>query len=92
MVRRNPRVVSKRLAEGKGAVLLHLDTTAYHSVNEVGAAIWEILEEPSSLRALLDDLRRGFPDAPAELSRDVGAFVDDLLERELLLEGGDEPS
>ena len=33
----NPRAVYRKLADGAGGVVLHLDTAAYHGVNETGA-------------------------------------------------------
>jgi hypothetical protein len=73
----NPRAVYRKLAEGSGGVVLHLDTAAYHGVNETGALIW-------STRELLEALREEFVGAPASLDDEVAAFLTDLEERNLL--------
>ena len=46
ILRRNPRVEYRGMGEREGGVLLHLDTAAYHGLNEVGALIWRLLEQP----------------------------------------------
>lgn len=43
----SPDVVFTRLDDAQG-VLLHLRTQRYYSLNETGAAIWELLAEPMS--------------------------------------------
>jgi hypothetical protein len=81
---RNPRVEYRKLSEGGGAVLLNLDTAAYHGLNETGSAIWESVGEGKSFDALITDLTSVFEDAPASLAEEVTAFIEDLLERDLL--------
>jgi hypothetical protein len=84
-IQRNPRVEFRKLAEGGGAVLLHLDTAAYHGLNEVGALIWEEVGEGVRLEELVSRVRSHVTDAPHSLSDEVAAFVRDLLERDLLV-------
>ena len=79
---RNERVVFRNLAEG--AVLLHLDTAAYHGVNEMGAAIWERLEAGPTFSELVAGVREDVDDAPPELDDEVGAYVEQLAERGLV--------
>ena len=57
LLRRNPRVESRSMGEGEGGVLLHLDTAAYHGLNEVGVLIWSLLEEPKAFEAPHQELR-----------------------------------
>ena len=83
-VHRNPRAVFRRLAEGSGGVLLHLDSTQYHGVNEVGAAIWELTEEDVAFGDLLTALRGRLDDPPADLEADVESFLRELEERGLV--------
>jgi hypothetical protein len=83
-IHRNPRAVFRRLAEGSGGVLLHLDSTQYHGVNEVGAAIWELTEQDITFGDLVAALRGRLDDPPADLEADVASFLDDLGGRGLV--------
>lgn len=83
-VRQNPRVAFRALAEGEGGVLLHLDTAQYHSVNAVGAAIWELAAEAPTLADLMRELRAKLDDPPDGLEADVDEFLGQLSERRLV--------
>jgi hypothetical protein len=85
VVRRNPSVESRGLGEEGGAVLLHVGTGAYHGTNDVGALIWEILEEPKSFGTLLARLRDQLEETPPTLAEEIAEFLDELAERELVL-------
>lgn len=84
IVRRNPRVVFRDLASGQGAVLLDPETTAYHSLNDVGALIWRLLEEPLTFGELVSRLRATFEDVTPALRDDVSAYVSELASRDLV--------
>ncbi len=84
LVRRNSRVVSQRLAGAQGAVLLHLDTSAYHSINEVGAFIWDLIAEPLPAERLNELVATRFPDGPGSMADDVSEFLQSLSERGLI--------
>ena len=85
MIRPNPRSTFRELAEGSGGVLLHLDTAPYHGLNEIGVAIWSLIQPGITFGALVDALRSQITDAPAALDDDVATFLDDLRERDLVL-------
>jgi hypothetical protein len=87
MIRPNPRSTFRELAEGSGGVLLHLDTAAYHGLNEIGVAIWSLIQPGITFGALVDELRSKITDAPAALDDDVATFLDDLRQRDLVLIG-----
>ena len=80
---RNPRVEYRKLVEG-GAVLLNLDTAAYHGVNSTGSAIWESVGNGKLIDALVPEVARLFENAPTTLNQDISSFIEDLLERDLL--------
>lgn len=84
VIARNPRVVHRNLADGTGAVLLHLDTGAYHGVNPTGELVWDLLETEMTLDALLDTLRQRLDAAPPDLDDEVSGFVSELQHRDLL--------
>jgi hypothetical protein len=81
---RNPRVEFRKLADGGGAVLLNLETAAYHGLNETGSLIWETVEQGMTLEDLIPRVASSFEDAPAELVDEITAFVENLVERDLL--------
>jgi hypothetical protein len=56
----------------------------YHQLNAIGIIIWEQIEKHSpTLEALVTQLQQQF-NAP-DVDSDVRAFVDDLLERNIIL-------
>ncbi len=87
IIRRNPRVVYRELAEGDGAVLLHLDTAAYHGLNPTAAAVWELLDDGVSFAVLIDVLRTHVESTPSALEPEIAAFLRQLQERDLLYLG-----
>jgi Coenzyme PQQ synthesis protein D (PqqD) len=84
VIARNPRVEFQGLADGEGGVLLHLDTAAYHSVNEVGATIWRLLDS-ITFADLLGQLRGRLEDVPPTFDHEIAEFVDDLAARDLVI-------
>jgi hypothetical protein len=85
VVRRNERAVFRELTEEEGAVLLHLDTGAYHGLNPTGTLIWDLIGEGATFGDIVDGVRARLADAPADLTQDVAAFVTDLVARDLLV-------
>ena len=63
---------------------MHLDTAAYHGINEFGTLIWERLETPRTLQSLVAELESVLADTPPGWGDDVRAFVEDLAERDLV--------
>lgn len=92
LIRRNPRVQARRLAESGGAVLLHLDTAAYHGLNETGWLIWATVGEGARFGELVRAVGEQLEDSPPELDEDVSSFVAALVERDLLRAGAGEGS
>jgi hypothetical protein len=83
VLRKNPQVVYRALA-GEGGVLLHLESGAYHGLNEVGTLIWGLLDEERTLDELVTELRERLLDPPEDLRGEVERFLADLRERDLL--------
>jgi hypothetical protein len=84
MVHRDPRVVFRQLSGDEGGVLLHLDTSQYHAVNAVGAAIWGLIEDGPSFGTLVARLQLQIEDPPDGLSTDVEGFLSELSGRGLI--------
>ena len=83
-IARNPRVTSQGLAPGAGCVLLHLDSTDYHSLNHHGALIWELIHHDTTFGSLLDALSERISDAPPDFEDDIASFLHDLEHRDLI--------
>jgi hypothetical protein len=81
---RNPRVEYRKLADGGGAVLLNLDTAAYHGLNQTGSVIWETVGDGKPLDQVVPQVAALFEDAPPTLAREVAMFIEDLVARDLL--------
>lgn len=84
VVQRNPSVVARELGPPEGAVLLHLETGAYHGLNPVGFVVWELIDGQRDVASLVDGVRATIPDAPPEVEADVLAFLDAALARDLI--------
>lgn len=84
VLHRNPRVEFRLLAEGEGAVLLHLRTGAYHGVNEVGALVWDLLPDTTADDLLLR-LRERLDDAPPSFDAEILGYLEELAERDLVI-------
>ena len=84
MIRRNQRVVSRDLAHQSGAVLLHLDSAAYHGVNEVGRMVWSLVGDGIRFDDLITQLQAGLEEAPPSLADEIAAFLLDLNARDLI--------
>jgi hypothetical protein len=83
MVRRSDRATFRQLEDGSG-VILHLDTTQYHGVNQVGSAIWELTDRPRTFAELVEGLREQLDDPPSNLEGDVEEFLRALEQRNLI--------
>jgi coenzyme PQQ synthesis protein D (PqqD) len=68
----------------EGAVVLHLGTGAYHSVNPTGALTWSLLDGSRDVRAVAAALREHIQSPPDGLEADVAAFIAELAARGLV--------
>jgi hypothetical protein len=69
---------------GEDAFLLNTRTSKYYLLQEVGARLWTLLSQESSLRAAYETLLGEYDVAPDELERDLLELVADLAENDLL--------
>jgi hypothetical protein len=75
--------------DGSGAVVLNLDTAAYHGLNAIGSVIWRLLGDGDTFGGLIDGLRDAIDDPPAHLEDEVTAFLRSLEERDLVVIGSE---
>jgi hypothetical protein len=85
IISQGARATYQELADGRGGVILHLDTAAYHGLNATGALIWELLGDGISFGELIRELEQKFEGTPDGLAEDVREFVERLVERDLVL-------
>ncbi|MGH7621053.1 MAG: PqqD family protein [Gemmatimonadaceae bacterium] len=84
-ISRNPDVVFRSLQEEQGGVLLHLQSGAYHGLNDVAAVIWRAIENETSFADVVAAVSAQVDDVPDSLEQDVSGFVEDLSQRELVV-------
>jgi hypothetical protein len=69
---------------GDEVAILDLDRSTYYGLDPVGARIWELMQTPVSLSAVLDVLVAEFDVDDATARNDLLALVDELLETQLV--------
>jgi len=72
-----------RLVSDEG-VLVNLNTEMYLGLNPVGARMWSVLSEASSIQAAYEQLLREFEVDPSELRRDLEEFIAQLHAHQLI--------
>lgn len=72
-----------------GAVILHMGTKRYFSLNETGAEIWRLLEEDVPLAEIPERLSEAFDVGVDEARAAVSELVATLLEKQLLSAEGE---
>ena len=69
------------------AVMMDVMTGKYYNLGAVGGRIWELLEEPMTLAALVKKLTAEYDVSAEQCRNDILPFLNTLLERGLLVEG-----
>ena len=69
------------------AVMMDIMTGKYYNLGEVGGRIWELLEEPMTVAALVQKLTAEYDVSAKQCRADMLPFLEKLLERGLLVEG-----
>jgi Coenzyme PQQ synthesis protein D (PqqD) len=70
---------------GSEAVILNLKSGVYHGLNEVGASIWKLIQEPRTIKEIQQSLLEEYDVEPEQCQSDVIALLDDLLAAELIV-------
>lgn len=81
--------VSNPLPEG--AVILNLRDGVYYTLNELGALIWDYLQQPLSIGTLRDAILDEYDVSPEQLQADLMVFINRLLEIKLIEVVHDQP-
>lgn len=72
-----------------GAVLLHMETKRYYSLNETGALIWRLLQQRVALPEILKQLVATYQVGVVDAERAVGRLLADLRAESLVTETGE---
>ena len=67
------------------AVMMDIMTGKYYNLGEVGGRIWELLEEPMTLGALVQKLTAEYDVSADRCRSDMLPFLNTLIERGLLV-------
>jgi hypothetical protein len=66
-------------------LMLNIARGQYHSLNDVGARVWELLAEPTTRDTLVERLVEEFDVEQDVCGAEVDAFIGELSERGLLV-------
>ncbi len=64
--------------------MMSLESNAYFGLDEIGAVIWEALEQPKTVGALCDELLARYDIDRAQCQADVIDFLTDLHEAKIV--------
>lgn len=78
--------VSADLSSGESAnvVILYLKDGVYFELNEVGAHIWSLIQQPRTIRSVIDALVQEYDVAAEKCETDVLSLVEDMATRGLI--------
>ncbi len=82
-IKPDPEVVITEL-EGKEAVLLHLGTKAYFTLNETGLCIWQMLSNNLTLGEICKKLPEEFDISPEKAKESVIKLIGELIKEKLV--------
>jgi Coenzyme PQQ synthesis protein D (PqqD) len=66
------------------AVVLDLRAGVYYGLNTVGARIWNLIQEPKTVRQICEAIVEEFDVAPDRCQRDLVVILSDLATRGLI--------
>ena len=69
---------------GGEAVILNLKTGVYHGLNEVGALIWTLIQEPKAVSDIKQTLLQEYEVEAQQCDRDLIALLENLLAADLI--------
>ena len=79
----NPKVVHTQLGEGQ-AVLLHLETHKYYSLNRTGRLVWDLLSQGKGLEEIKAHFVEEFGISPEQAGSDIQRVISQLTDAGLI--------
>jgi hypothetical protein len=74
---------------GEEAAVLNMKNSVYYGLDPVGARIWRLLQQPTSLSAIRDVIVQEYDVAPQQAESDLRALLEKLLREGLVELTGD---
>ena len=81
-IKPDPDVVVTEL-DDKEAVLLHLGTKIYYTLNETGIRIWQLLSEGRSIREASETIHNEYDITPDAAQKSVLNITQELIDQKL---------
>ena len=69
---------------GEEVVILNLKKGVYYGLDEVGARIWDLIQEPRAVREIRDLLLDEYDVEPERCERDLLALLEELAAEDLV--------
>ena len=69
---------------GKEVFILGLGSSEYYSLEEVGARIWEIIQEPKTVKEILDSILNDYAVEPEICGSDLLAVLQEMADEGLI--------
>lgn len=66
------------------AVILNLKSGVYYGLDEVGARVWKLIEEPRTLHEIRDELVQEYDVSPEQCEADVRGLLARMLDEGLI--------
>lgn len=67
------------------AVMMDIATGKYYNLGEVGGRIWELLEEPTTIAGLVEQLTAEYNVSAEQCREDILPFLKKLVQQRLLV-------
>ncbi|CAK0752132.1 Coenzyme PQQ synthesis protein D (PqqD) [Gammaproteobacteria bacterium] len=83
IVHRNDELLSAQVDDE--LVMMNIATGNYHSLDDIGARVWNLLSEPVSVMALCEQLTKEYEVEPTTCQHDVLTLLADMADQKMLL-------
>ena len=77
---------------GEQVVMMSLSRGKYYALDETGRRIWDLVQEPTAIRAIVETLTGEYDVEPARCEAEVLAFLHDMLGNGLVRWVGEVPA
>lgn len=78
-----PDQVSSELVDE--SVILNLKTGMYYGLNEVGASVWQLLQQPKTVADICDAIEQEYDVDTTQCEADVLTLLKDMIEAQLVV-------
>lgn len=86
----DPEVIMTELEEDKEAVLLHMRTKMYYTLNETGCFIWQKVQQGYSIENIIQQILTEYAVTTDKARESVLKHIDELIKEKLLIPANDQ--